>query len=188
MPFNGFTPFLATIITFYFKQEVVCQCSLTGLLHFYCKKTDFINQIKVCQCPSTGLHHFYQLWRLLMLQKTCVNVLQRAASISTLCMFKCSRYSIKGVNALQRAASISTLKENSLFLDGTLVSMPFNGLTSFLHVAPLEHRDFWKWCVNALQRAYIISTAYYPSQFTMPCVCQCPSTGLHHFYGKDNIQ
>ena len=132
MPFNGFTPFLATIITFYFKQEVVCQCSLTGLLHFYCKKTDFINQIKVCQCPSTGLHHFYQLWRLLMLQKTCVNVLQQAASISTLCMFKCSRYSIKGVNALQRAASISTLKENSLFLDGTLVSMPLNGLTSFL--------------------------------------------------------
>ncbi len=69
-----------------------------------------------------------------MLQKTCVNVLQQAASISTLCMFKCSRYSIKGVNALQRAASISTLKENSLFLDGTLVSMPFNGLTSFLQV------------------------------------------------------
>ena len=110
-----------------------------------------------CQCPSTGLHHFYQLWRLLMLQKTCVNVLQRAASISTLCMFKCSRYSIKGVNALQRAASISTLKENSLFLDGTLVSMPFNGLTSFLH---FENGALF----------------FYD-------VCQCPSTGLHHFYG-----
>ena len=90
--------------------------------------------------------------------------------------------------------------------------MPFNGLTSFLHELQKAIKALTlKGCVNALQRAYIISTDVMPfmlnsmtncvnalqrayiisttatatANMTTPQVCQCPSTGLHHFYGKD---
>ena len=133
MPFNGFTPFLATIITFYFKQEVVCQCPLTGLLHFYCKKTDFINQIKVCQCPSTGLHHFYGVIRL---QKyvisPCVNALQRAYIISTTATATANMTTPQVCQCPSTGLHHFYGKDARCCSKCEYVSMPFNGLTSFL--------------------------------------------------------
>ncbi len=84
MPFNGLTPFLRWIEYDRNNTYVVCQCPLTGLLHFYTYYsnltihlwevsmpfnglTPFLQQKKLnlqktknrCQCPLTGLLHFY---------------------------------------------------------------------------------------------------------------------------------
>ena len=87
----------------------------------------------------------------------CVNALQRAYIISTIGYDWAEAQTKKSVNALQRAYIISTSTHN---------------------------QDHEYMCgVNALQRAYIISTP--GREFTgwgLNGRCQCPSTGLHHFY------
>ena len=60
MPFNGLSSFLPTKKeSVVLKAIVVCQCPLTGYLHFY--KTPFTKKglCAVCQCPLTGYLHFY---------------------------------------------------------------------------------------------------------------------------------
>ena len=86
------------------------------------------------------------------------------------------------------------------------VSMPFFGLTPFLRImtvlsttslmcqcpsSGLLHfyvikTDAYKRveeCVNALLRAYSISTKITKSNSGNQTMCQCPSSGLLHFYG-----
>ena len=110
------------------------------------------------------------------------------------------------VNALLRAYSISTYHDRTVD-DIFNVSMPFFGLTPFLLKAELtQHEqdlmcqcpssgllhfyviktDAYKRveeCVNALLRAYSISTKITKSNSGNQTMCQCPSSGLLHFYG-----
>ncbi len=62
------------------------------------------------------------------------------------------------------------------------VSMPFNELIPFLPTGRLWMAKIASKCVNALQRAYTISTHHYPNGDILDSVCQCPLTGLYHFY------
>ena len=61
----------------------------------------------VCQCPLSGFLHFYQQMNMVLMDVLSVNALYRAFSISTSIPGKHPYY--KGcVNALYRAFSIST--------------------------------------------------------------------------------
>ena len=83
-PLSGFFHFYAYVG---FTQElgsIECQCPLTGFFHFYtiCRGTITINF--ECQCPLSGFLHFYAGKYLDVLVKdVCVNALYRAFSIST---------------------------------------------------------------------------------------------------------
>ena len=111
------------------------------------------------------------------------------------------------VNALYRAFSISTNGDESMTfkvstecqcpLSGFLhfyimeklvwerlldVSMPFIGLSPFLHSLAMDIMTS-VCCVNALYRAFSIST-YCPrcGSFNDHYECQCPLSGFFHFY------
>ena len=59
MPFIGLTPFLH-YFAMQIRNELVCQCPLSGLLHFYMTmKKPLSNLGAWCQCPSSGFLHFY---------------------------------------------------------------------------------------------------------------------------------
>ena len=61
--------------------------------------------------------------------------------------------------------------------------MPFNGLTPFLRYISKACKNIWK-CVNALKRATSISTISIWDKKKKKW-CQCPLTGLLHFYSTD---
>ena len=66
------------------------------------------------------------------------------------------------------------------------VSMPFIGLSPFL-LWQSNDRKVWRRCVNALYRAFSIST--YWVLFLYPKLrrkCQCPLSGFLHFYWETN--
>ena len=110
------------------------------------------------------------------------------------------------VNALYRAFSISTHINNSLTFDEMLVSMPFIGLSPFLLCAFLKVQpgDIMCQCplsgflhfygdelmtfkvktesVNALYRAFSISTLVRLWMQVHLFLCQCPLSGFLHFY------
>ncbi len=112
----------------------------------------------MCQCPSTGLHHFYDL--------------------PTGKRLKAS----KSVNALQRAYIISTSRYADKILELFKVSMPFNGLTSFLPVYAqnnYKNNDVCQCPSTGLHHFYYKTSSWLVNGSVM---CQCPSTGLHHFY------
>ncbi len=60
------------------------------------------------------------------------------------------------------------------------VSMPFNGLTLFLHLRPWNTYIFTG-CVNALQRAYSISTGGWTNSLGVQNEVSMPFNGLHPF-------
>ena len=163
MPFNGLTSFLRGDKIAKVCNISVCQCPSTGLHHFYnshsyCKYdnttsvsmpfnglTSFLQALnplynflmKLCQCPSTGLHHFYM---------SCRKPLKHWP-------WKDVSMPFNGLTSFLRMSCLSC------WTQWLTVSMPFNGLTSFLQQPQLL--QIWQHhkCVNALQRAYIISTS-----------------------------
>ena len=61
--------------------------------------------------------------------------------------------------------------------------MPYDGLFSFLRRTCKRAEKIWKECVNALWRAFFISTVCGDRwAWTSQCMCQCPMTGFFHFY------
>ena len=117
-----------------------------------------------------------------------------------------SYYVVCGINALQRAASISTFrkiqkKKNSIIMcqcpstglhhfyrkfsedeiEQMYVSMPFNGLTSFLH-AESQACNRNKRKVSMPFNGLTSFLHFENGALFFYDVCQCPSTGLHHFY------
>ena len=64
--------------------------------------------------------------------------------------------------------------------------MPCVGLIPFLQKGGKEWRIIHFPCVNALCRAYSISTNIEYILAEDILVCQCPVSGLFHFYGKKN--
>ena len=85
------------------------------------------------------------------------------------------------VNALHRAYPIST--ELFPWNSGKKirVSMPYIGLIPFL-LFYLFRMAMQCFCVNALHRAYPISTAMIGKEIIKMTLCQCPTSGLSHFY------
>ncbi len=164
----------------------------------------------MCQCPMTGFFHFYvcAVYYANASMK-CVNALWRAFFIST-DLRETLEYDFNvGVNALWRAFFISTAanaveqyeemgwcqcpmtgffhfykhirKAINLIQK---VSMPYDGLFSFLHLNLEECKIQEYGGVNALWRAFFIST-YWPLWCRCSCTlrgCQCPMTGFFHFY------
>ena len=104
------------LLHFYNKEELVqelekrgCQCPITGLLHFYSDVKQQLKPGKRCQCPITGLLHFYEKQKSIIMKLAgCVNALSRAYSISTSLAIYFAMSKVC-VNALSRAYSISTV-------------------------------------------------------------------------------
>ena len=67
-----------------------------------------------------------------------------------------------------------------------IVSMPYIGLIPFLQPTP-DPEPTPDPCVNALYRAYPISTLIIEKDGKVLILCQCPISGLSHFYGQDVI-
>ena len=62
------------------------------------------------------------------------------------------------------------------------VSMPSGGLIPFLLTPYLIFINGFGRCVNALRRAYTISTYGISEKWVPTAWCQCPLAGLYHFY------
>ena len=92
------------------KFHDVCQCPLSGFLHFYLAKAGkYLDILVKCQCPLSGFLHFYGIAEGDEFKIICVNALYRAFSISTYyCALRHEEHS-NCVNALYRAFSISTM-------------------------------------------------------------------------------
>ena len=132
---------------------------MTGFFHFYGKtRSNILRRPDVCQCHMTGFFHFYpkNSWK--------------------------TRGAYGGVNALWRAFFISTKSKEVQIMDeqlivsmpydglfsflrnisfatvsGSSVSMPYDGLFSFLREQKQKSSSLQK-SVNALWRAFFIST------------------------------
>ena len=119
-----------------FVMGKMCQCPISGALHFYVKKDMKEAHAFVCQCPISGALHFYAEtehpeWT----ESVCVNALSRAHFISTTWHTRVKYSNWFSVNALSRAHFISTNEKQKK--GGTKmkdVSMPYLGRTSFLRV------------------------------------------------------
>ncbi len=59
--------------------------------------------------------------------------------------------------------------------------MPLLGLIPFLH-SKKQKKRMEESCVNALTRAYPISTKKGSKEAAKSIMCQCPYSGLSHFY------
>ena len=64
----------------------------------------------------------------------------------------------------------------------SMVSMPFIGLSPFLPTWALYSVLHNRRCVNALYRAFSISTRTMTPKEENNMVCQCPLSGFLHFY------
>ena len=67
------------------------------------------------------------------------------------------------------------------------VSMPYDGLFSFLHICRRRNQTWGSCGVNALWRAFFISTFTASRMQSLTGVCQCPMTGFFHFYTFDLV-
>ncbi len=182
MPYVGLTSFLRVLDKFSVGDEVVCQCPMSGLPHFYPGYSNCAFVKTACQCPMSGLPHFYGycwLWsvegRLCQCPMSGLPHFYERLSWnyqSNLSLCQCPMsglphfYAIEAtINNKEMIVSMPYVGLTS-FLPWVLckgcnfesnVSMPYVGLTSFL-------RRMVAWaripalCVNALCRAYLIST------------------------------
>ena len=92
----------------------MCQCPLSGFLHFYGIIMGKYTLTIWCQCPLSGFLHFYgssciwTIWR-----RRCVNALYRAFSISTLPSGNALKWSIC---RLDFAGNCLTISKSAYFL------------------------------------------------------------------------
>ncbi len=159
MPFNGLPSFLHsrnpaadTLIC------SMCQCPLTGFLHFYEeKKKKEMKELWMCQCPLTGFLHFYV--KVTGLGEVKANVSMPFNGLPSFLPCACCRHS-----------------------GASVVSMPFNGLPSFLHWLAIDVPIKNKLCqcpLTGFLHFYGNIRIYWMKQIL---VCQCPLTGFLHFY------
>ena len=139
----------------------MCQCPLTGSLHFYIDKKNNTFPLKGCQCPLTGSLHFY-------MQKDF------------------HRYSTPEEVSMPLVGLSPFLlsQENTIIYNNFPVSMPFNGLTPFLQLEYVRAKQ----CTIKCQCPLTDSLHFYICEYlhVQPSeMCQCPLTGSLHFYGKD---
>ena len=60
MPFNGLHPFLHCMLLKAPNTDAMCQCPLTGFIHFYEKKNGKKDGGSNVSMPFNGLHPFLQ--------------------------------------------------------------------------------------------------------------------------------
>ena len=155
-----------------------------GLLLFYDRVIALHDsKINVFQCPTTGFLPFYRtVLRVLATWDNCFNALFRAFFFSTrremedhmisVSLFQCpisgfllfyQLEAMSGIkqpvsfNALPRAFFFSTPGNKKQFNHQCSVSMPYLGLSSFLHMYELLKSELNS-CFNALPRAFFFST------------------------------
>ena len=159
----------------------MCQCPISGSLHFYIQRNSTATQYRLCQCPISGSLHFYSSalltpppasavsmpylglpsflrcsGRMQIMSIPCVNALSRAPFISTLALMHCPK-SLKWCQCpISGSLHFYREKEDCMFKT-KYVSMPYLGLPSFLQKS---------------------------NQLSKPCrtMCQCPISGSLHFY------
>ena len=85
------------------------------------------------------------------------------------------------VNYIQKNHHLTALNGDFIIVCVTFLIMPFIGLSPFL---PEErnHLHMKAIRVNALYRAFSISTSYADIKKTLDYTCQCPLSGFLHFY------
>ena len=107
MPFNGLTPFLPIVNATPHDLTFLCQCPLTGLLHFYILTMSIYFWLCSVSMPFNGLTPFLQIF-------SGQNFYGGSVSMP--------------FNGLTPFLPLSVI-----IMDGcNNVSMPFNGLTPFL--------------------------------------------------------
>ena len=183
MPYDGLFSFLRSAHFLYPQFLASCQCPMTGFFHFYQKVWELGSEFDVCQCPMTGFFHFYLEGGgtpnlILRCQCPMTGFFHFYRPSST------QRKKMSGVNALWRAFFISTplMLRKERF---TEVSMPYDGLFSFLRTDNGEQEKKISDSVNALWRAFFISTQLAAGVIVYDVGgCQCPMTGFFHFYRR----
>ena len=157
MPYDGLFSFLLRRSYPQSRQQIMCQCPMTGFFHFYRRRPGIQRNCWGCQCPMTGFFHFYGI---------------PTDEVHAVCGCQCPmtgffhfyeeteskklRKRYDGVNALWRAFFISTdinLRSENCYIG-----------------------------VNALWRAFFISTLPAENADGGSAWCQCPMTGFFHFY------
>ena len=161
----------------------MCQCPLSGLLHFY-RLRDAVKEHgiicvnalhraysisteryvydrdseNVCQCPSSGLLHFYLQARLFVRNGHVV----------------CQCLSSGLLHFYQQQKSDNSWK--------MIVSMPFIGLTPFLHLKDADLGASVEMC-QCPSSGLLHFYNFLKIKHNNNRMCQCPSSGLLHFYG-----
>ena len=182
---------------------------MTGFFHFYLLIHKLvIDELLIVSMPYDGLFSFLHCCSHPSTYiSTGVNALWRAFFISTRIMSITLPVWAACVNALWRAFFISTRKIPDAFIVWRWVSMPYDGLFSFLPGGLSDKEKKVLEGVNALWRAFFISTQRavveknarkvsmpYDGLFSFLLLerghpvplhgkgCQCPMTGFFHFY------
>ena len=139
MPYLGRTPFLRCTLTDPHIMNYVCQCPISGALHFYRDNRLQWRYPRTVSMPYLGRTPFLQTGRISgKIKGYCVNALSRAHSIST----KELRYlkiGYGGVNALSRAHSISTIQYTLYDIQTALCQCPISGALHFYCVIPCKN-------------------------------------------------
>ena len=160
MPSIGLSPFLREAYLKHYVTFGVCQCPQSGFPHFYIMKQR--KRVKIsfmCQCPQSGFPHFYykiadynRAKRLVSMPSIGLSpflqeVLMKAMTTLNLC--QCPQSGFPHFYTSLRLALSSS----------RCVSMPSIGLSPFLRSTM---SNYWSThlCVNALNRAFPISTDY----------------------------
>ena len=162
MPCVGLTSFLQQFWSNNWSNPYLCQCPVSGLPHFYFTVWWWSWLILLtCQCPVSGLPHFYGAWR---------KRSWSAYSVSMPCVGLTSFLPWNGIRA------------RKLF---QVCQCPVSGLPHFYCAIYDQHGAKASECVNALCRAYLISTRPWVLWRNHEgSACQCPVSGLPHFYRR----
>ena len=122
----------------------MCQCPYSGLSHFYTATTSAQGNVWLCQCPYSGLSHFYR--------SSLFSKLYTTVSMPLLGL----------IPFLQIWVSIWIMMN-------WLCQCPYSGLSHF-YTSEEEFIGYCRHCVNALTRAYPISTEQ-PEIIVTPTPC-----------------
>ena len=87
------------------------------------------------------------------------------------------------VNNIQKNHHLTALNGDFIIVCVTFLIMLSIGLSPFLHGGGYSRAEETPYCVNALYRAFSISTAGNEAGETIiAAMCQCPLSGFLHFY------
>ena len=90
------------------------------------------------------------------------------------------------VNNIQKNHHLTALNSDFIIVCVTFLIMPFIGLSPFLQEG-CERSRLALASVNALYRAFSISTVFKLQSAMAILMCQCPLSGFLHFYGLDLV-
>ena len=154
MPYRAVISFLR-VIKDNWAHEILYQCPIGRLSHFYIGYKEVEHSDGKYQCPIGRLSHFYGIKRLYLLWSMSINALSGGYLISTV-LSDYETYDNGCINALSGGYLISTPNDdNCIALSG---------------------------CINALSGGYLISTNH-SSSWRIRCRrYQCPIGRLSHFY------